>query len=119
MLTPEEWVRQHMVRYLIDVKGFPISLISLEYRLSISGTSKRSDIVLFNHDAKPIVIVECKAPSVAITQDTFDQANVYNIALKVTHIIITNGLVHYCCTINPVARTLHFLNEIPNFKDIR
>jgi len=95
VLTPEEWVRQHFVQFLIRQKQYPKSLIKLEGGLRLHGMAKRTDIVVFNPFGEKILLVECKAPSVAITQATFDQAARYNIVHKVTLLAVTNGLQHY------------------------
>jgi len=117
-LTPEEWVRQNLVRYLIKEKHYPESLIAVEMSLNINGQPLRSDIVLFNNLGKPILAVECKAPSVKITQQTFDQIARYNMQLQVKHLIVSNGIQHYCCKLRPQEGTFEFLSEIPDYKKV-
>ena len=97
VLTPEEWVRQHFVYFLIEEKKYPISLIALEKQLTINNRKKRTDILVFNTAGNPEIIVECKAPSIKITQATFDQIARYNLKLKATYLIVTNGLEHFYC----------------------
>ena len=115
-LTPEEWVRQNFVKYLVHEKNYPKGLITIEASLSYNTLIKRSDIVAHNRLGQPTLIVECKAPEIKLSQETFDQAAMYNLILKVGHIIITNGLSHYCCTINNEKSTFEFISEIPNYK---
>ena len=94
VLTPEEWVRQHFVQYLIQEKNYPISLIALEKQLTINNRKKRTDILIFSPNGTPDIIVECKAPQIKINQDTFDQIARYNLKLNANFLIVTNGLQH-------------------------
>ncbi len=114
-LTPEEWVRQNFVNFLIAHKGYPLSLLANEVLIKLNGTNKRCDTVLFKRDLKAKLIVEYKAPSVNITQDVFDQITRYNMVLKVDYLIVTNGLNHYCCKIDYVTQSYVFLSEIPDY----
>ena len=116
VLTPEEWVRQHYVSYLLEEKKYPISLIALEKQLIVNGLKKRSDILVFNKQGHPEIIVECKAPSVKITQETFDQIARYNLKLKANYLIVTNGLQHIFCKIDIEKENYIFLPEIPDYK---
>ena len=116
VLTPEEWVRQHFVRFLIDEKKYPISLIAIEKQLTINNLKKRSDILVFNAEGIPDVIVECKAPSIKITQDTFDQIARYNLKLQANYLVVTNGLEHFYCKMDYEKETYIFLKEIPDYK---
>ncbi len=115
VLTPEEWVRQNFVHYLINEKNYPISLISVEKQLLINSRKKRFDILIFNTDGKPDIIVECKAPSIKITQDTFDQIARYNMKLNANYLIVTNGLTHYFCKLDPKNKQYLFLKDIKPF----
>lgn len=117
-LTPEEWVRQNFIRYLMEVKKFPASLIGVEKGLKVNNMVRRTDIVLYNSAGDALMIIECKAPEVKISQSTFDQAANYNISLKVKYLTITNGLQHYCCHIEPINRSISFLKDIPNYQEI-
>ena len=119
VLTPEEWVRQHFVHFLIEEKKYPISLIALEKQLTINNRKKRTDILVFNSDGKHDIIVECKAPSINITQDTFDQIARYNLKLKANFLIVTNGLEHFYCKMDFENETYIFLKEIPDYKTSR
>jgi type I site-specific restriction endonuclease len=113
LLTPEEWVRQHTVHYLIEQKGYSPNLIAIEKQLSINNLKRRFDIVVFNQEMLPQILIECKAPEVKITQKTFDQANQYNWLLKAPFLFLTNGLKHYICQVNFEENNYVFLEEIP------
>ncbi len=113
LLTPEEWVRQHIVRFLLE-KGYSKNLISVEKQLIINGLKRRFDIVVFNKEMNPYILIECKAPDVQLTQKTFDQANRYNWLLKAPYLIMTNGMKHYICEIDFEKNNYKFLNEIPD-----
>ncbi len=116
-LTPEEWVRQHLIHYFLTVLEFPISMIAVEKSITLNGLSKRFDIVIFK-DSEPRMLVECKAPSIKLDQSVMDQAGRYNMVLGVPWLCITNGLDHYFCKKNETANTWTFLEEIPHFKDL-
>ena len=115
VLTPEEWVRQHFVQFLIDEKKYPVSLIAFEKQLTINNRKKRTDILVFNADGNPDIIVECKAPQIKITQATFDQIARYNLKLKANYLIVTNGLEHFYCRMDFEKETYIFLKEIPPY----
>jgi len=116
VLTPEEWVRLHAVQFLLKEKNYPKSLINVEKQLKLNNTVKRYDIVVFNNDGSIFLIVECKAPSIAISQQTFDQIARYNLALKAEYLGVTNGLEHYFCQMDFENERYIFLKEIPNYK---
>ncbi len=118
LLTPEEWVRQHFVQYLIKHKNFSSSLISLEQGMKLNELQKRTDILVYNNTGAVVMLVECKAPNVKINQDVFDQASRYNIKHKVNYIVVTNGLSHYCCKIDYELLSTTFLNDIPNSEEL-
>jgi type I site-specific restriction endonuclease len=118
VLTPEEWVRQNFMQYLIQEKNFPAGLMAVEKGLKLHGAQKRADIVQYSKQGNPALIVECKAPEVKITQDTFDQAARYNLSLQVAYLIITNGMEHYACTVDFAKQEVRFLKEIPDFEQI-
>ncbi len=113
IITPEEWVRQHFVQYLINQKKYPKSLIKLEGGHKLHGMAKRTDIVVYNPAGEKILLVECKAPSVTIDQKTFDQVARYNTVHKVKLLAVTNGLQHYYCVINFEERNYKFIEEMP------
>ena len=97
VLTPEEWVRQHFVQFLIEEKNYPPSLIAIEKQVLVNNLKKRSDILVFNKEGNPDIIVECKAPKIKITQTTFDQIARYNSTLNANFLVVTNGLNHFYC----------------------
>ncbi|WP_047245540.1 type I restriction enzyme HsdR N-terminal domain-containing protein [Maribacter thermophilus] len=115
VLTPEEWVRQHVVHYLHMNKSYPLSLINVEKQIVLNGLKKRYDIVVFNSDGSIHILVECKAPHIRITQETFDQIARYNFNLNATHLMVTNGLEHYSCQMLFDEEKYRFLKEIPEF----
>jgi len=115
-LTPEEWVRQHVVRYLITEKNYPPGLISIEKSIKVHDTVKRTDICVFNRNARPLMIIECKAPEIKVNQHVFDQVARYNIPIRAPFLMVTNGLVHHCSQIDFTENTYSFLKEFPEFK---
>ena len=115
LLTPEEWVRQNFLKYLIEEKKYPASLISVEMEIKLNKLSKRCDAVIFNRNGKPFLIVECKATTVKIDQIVFEQIARYNMQLQVKYLIVTNGLKHYCCKIDFENQSYAFLKEIPDY----
>jgi hypothetical protein len=117
-LTPEEWVRQHFIHFLTDFKGYPKGLLANEIQLDLNGTKKRCDTVLYNKDLSARMIVEYKAPHIAITQAVFDQITRYNMVLKVDYLIVSNGINHYCCKIDYQSMSYSFLPDIPSYTDL-
>ena len=117
VLQPEEWVRQHCVQYLVQEKNYPISLINVEKVILVNGLKKRYDIVVFNPDGSLAVVVECKAPKVQISQSVFDQIARYNLTLKASYLMVTNGLNHYFCTMNHHLESFEFLETLPNYNN--
>ena len=115
VLTPEEWVRQHLIHYLIEEKNYPISLIAVEKKVTVNKLTKRTDILIFNLFGLPEIIVECKAPSIKINQDTFDQIARYNLTLNATYLMVTNGINHYYCAMDFENERYSFLKDIPNY----
>jgi len=115
VLTPEEWVRQHVLHFLLSEKEYPSSHINVEKQLRINNLTKRYDIVVFNADASIYLIIECKAPQIAITQDTFDQIARYNLTLNATLLMVTNGMEHYYCKMDHNAEKYVFLKDIPSY----
>lgn len=118
-LTPEEWVRQNFARYLTEEKHFPTSRLGVEYPLNLNQQNFRADIVFFGRNGGAEMIVECKAPEVKISQQVFDQIVRYNMKLKVKYLIVTNGLTHYCCIIDKENLTYSFLEDIPDYRELR
>ena len=117
-LTPEEWVRQHFVHFLIGHKGYPQALMANEVQLKLNGMSRRCDTVIYDRTLSPRVIVEYKAPTVNITQQVFDQIYRYNMVLQVDYLIVSNGLAHYCCKVDYPTRTYQFLSEVPEYAQV-
>jgi len=115
IITPEEWVRQHFVQYLINQKKYPKTLIKLEGGLQLHGMAKRTDIVVFNTMGEKILMVECKAPSVMIDQKVFDQIARYNMTHKVPLLAVSNGLQHYYCNIDFENSTYKFIEDLPSY----
>ncbi len=115
VLQPEEWVRQHCVQYLMEVKNYPKSLINVEKKLEINTLTKRYDIVIFNTDGSIHLIVECKAPKIKIDQSTFDQIARYNLELNASYLMVTNGINHYYCQMDFENERYLFLEDLPEF----
>ena len=116
ILTPEEWVRQHVVRFLLEEKKYPKSLINVEKVLIVNGLRKRYDVVVFNPDGSIFVLVECKAPEIKTAQATFDQIARYNLALKAQFLMVTNGHNHYFCQMDFENEKYAFLKELPDYQ---
>lgn len=119
VLTPEEWVRQHTIYYLVGAKKYPAGLIGVEKTVKVNEMSKRFDVVCFNQDTKPVLLVECKAPEVEITQSVLDQALRYNSQLQVKYLLMTNGINHVIGYIDYENKKLEYLNDIPSFEEIK
>ena len=114
-LTPEEWVRQHFVHWLVEEKGYPSSLMANEVQIQLNATRKRCDTVLYDKSFRARMIVEYKSPDVEITQQVFDQITRYNMVLKVEYLVVSNGLRHYCCRVDYEQGTYQFLPQIPDY----
>ena len=119
VLTPEEWVRQHMIAFLTENLGCPLSLIATEMSLKLNGMSRRSDVVVHNTNGVPRLIVECKAPEVKITQAAFDQIARYNMVLRVDFLVVTNGYQHFCCQLDYERNSYRFLEGLPNWEELK
>jgi hypothetical protein len=117
-LTPEEWVRQNLLQYLITEKKFPASLIAIEAKLKVNELLKRTDLVVYNNLLQPLLIAECKAPAVSITQKAFDQAARYNLTLNVKYFVLTNGLQIYCCRMNHEEKKYEFFEEVGDYSSM-
>lgn len=114
-LTPEEWVRQHFVHYLISQKGYPASLMANEAKITLNSLIRRCDTIVYNKHLEPLMILEYKNPDVVISQQVFDQIVRYNIVLRVKYLIVSNGKSHYCCKMNYETQTFDYLNDIPDY----
>jgi hypothetical protein len=117
-LTPEEWVRQHFVHFLVEHKGYPKGLLANEKELRVGEKKLRCDTLLYNRVLAPQMIIEYKAPDVALTQRVFDQITVYNMLLRVDYLIVSNGLQHYCCRMDYEQQRYEFLKEIPEYGEL-
>ncbi len=116
VLTPEEWVRQHFVHYLINHLNYPKSLFRVERSLTYNTLQKRSDIVVHNRMGKPWLLIECKAPDIKLTQKAFNQVAVYNMTIGAQYVGVTNGMVQYCFeTSMELSRDVKFLDSFPEF----
>ena len=117
-LTPEEWVRQHFIHYLIEHKNYPASLLANEVPLQIGEKRMRADSVLYDNQLHPRMIIEYKAPNITLTQKVFDQITVYNLLLHVDYLIVSNGMITYICKMDYEKQTYKFLEAIPNYENI-
>ena len=115
LLTPEEWVRQHVVQYLLQDKNYPKSYINIEKLIKVNELNKRYDIVVYQPNGELFLLIECKAPEVKISQQTFDQIARYNLVLNAKYLMVSNGLNHYFCKIDFENEKYVFLEELPNF----
>lgn len=117
-LTPEEWVRQHFVHMLVERKGYPGALMANEVALKVGEKRLRADTVLYDSQLRPRMIIEYKAPHVAITQAVFDQIATYNLLLQVDYLVVSNGLSHYCCRMDYEGRQYRYLQDIPLYAEL-
>ncbi len=116
--TPEEWVRQHFIRFLVEHRGVPPLMIRQEMPLEIFGVKRRPDIVVFASDGRPVLIVECKAPEVRLSNDALQQAAKYNLALGLKYLLITNGMTHYCYRYDETEKMFRNAGEIPDYRSL-
>jgi len=117
-LTPEEWVRQHFVHYLIEHKNYPKGLLGNEVELRIGEKRLRCDTVLYSQTLQPLMIIEYKSPEIEVTQRVFNQISTYNMLLHVDYLIVSNGLQHYCCKMDYDQGTYRFLREVPDYSEV-
>ena len=117
-LTPEEWVRQHFVHFLVEHKGYPQALLTNEVELKVGEKKLRCDTLLYNRELKPRMIIEYKAPTIQLQQKTFDQISAYNLLLKVDYLVISNGLQHYCCKMDYTQQRYSFLEQLPDYEKL-
>jgi hypothetical protein len=118
VFTPEEWVRQNFLQFMINELGYSKNLLAVEMGITLNALKRRCDIVAYNKSMQPRVIVECKAPHIKINQTTFDQIAIYNLQLNVEYLIVTNGLNHYCCRVDVENNTYSFLEHLPKYGDV-
>lgn len=119
VLTPEELVRQLIIHYLMQEKNVSINKISVEMGLEVNSLSKRCDILVYNMNFEPLLLIECKAATVAINHKVFEQIAIYNRTLKVPYLLVTNGLATYCSSVDHKKGSFQFLNEIPDYNTIK
>lgn len=117
-LTPEEWVRQHFVHFLVEHKGYPAALMANEIQLKVGEKTLRADSVLYSRDLKPRMVIEYKAPHIPITQKVFDQISIYNMLLHVDYLVVSNGLQHYICKMDYNDKKYLFLEDIPDYEEL-
>ena len=109
-LTPEEWVRQHLVQYLISYLGYPRGLIAIEKSIELHGKRFRADVIVHDRAGRAVLMAECKEPDISISQQTFDQIAAYNRVVQARCLLVTNGLVHYC-----YVPDRGFLDQVPHY----
>ena len=117
-LTPEEWVRQHFVQFLIQERGTPRSLIAIEAGFTYNRMPRRADVIVHGRDGRPLLVAECKSPDVEIRQSAFDQIARYNTVLQARYLVVTNGVVHYCCVVDRAGGTNAFLDDLPTYEEM-
>ncbi len=118
VITPEEWVRQHIIYYLIEIKNYPANFISVEHSISVNNTQKRCDIVVFSKAFRPKLIIECKQPEISLSQNIFDQAGTYNLSLKVPYLAISNGIENMVSQVDLLNSKFVFLNGYPEYEQL-
>lgn len=115
VLTPEEWVRQHLIHYLVSYKNYPPALISLEAGLKYHTLAKRTDVLVYDKNARPYLLVECKSAEVIINQKVVEQVSMYNKSVEAPFLCVTNGIKHYCWAVHNASGNFEMLNQIPEF----
>jgi len=116
--TPEEWVRQNFIEYLLNDKKYPKSLIKIEKTISAFKKTKRCDAVVYSNEIEPLLILECKNPDIKVNEKTFKQIAIYNSTIKAPYLIVTNGLDHFCCKFNFEDNSHIFLDSIPTYQEL-
>ena len=117
ILTPEEWIRQHVIQFLLQDKNYPKSYINVEKLIKVNDLSKRYDVIVYQTNGEIYLLIECKSSDVKIDQNTFDQIARYNLTLKAKYLMVTNGLNHYFCQMDFENEKYIFLKELPNFEN--
>ncbi len=117
-LTPEEWVRQHFVNYMLVYKGYSKGLLAIEHPVLLNNMQQRADIVAFNRRGNPVLVVECKSPSVTLAREVYAQASRYNLTLNASYLVVTNGISHFCSKVDFETKEFIALSEVPDFKEI-
>ena len=119
LLTPEEWVRQNFLQYLVRDRGFPLSLVAVEKEFVFNRMKKRTDILAHNRMGEPVLLVECKAPGIRVSREVFGQIGLYNLSHKVAWLVVTNGMQHYCCHFDMAGGKYRFVDHIPQWKEVQ
>ena len=117
-LTPEEWVRQHLVTYLIQDLGYPSGRTAIESGFTHQGALHRADVIVHNRQGKPVLMAECKAPDIKLSQNAFDQIARYNTSVRANYLIVTNGLTHYCYKLDRAEKSYRFLEKLPRYDEL-
>ena len=117
-LTPEEYVRQHFTKWLINYLHYPMGLIANEVKISLNSTIKRCDTIVYSNTGDPMMIIEYKAPHISINQNVFDQIVRYNMVLKTKYLVVSNGMQHYCCIIDYENNSYQFIPHIPTYEEL-
>ncbi len=118
VLTPEEWVRQNLVQFLVQDMDYPRGLIAIEHSLEVHGQLHRADLVVYDRGGTPLLVGECKEPKVAISQETLDQIAHYNRTLRARYLLVSNGLQHYCYAIDRERNQFRFLDHLPRYAEL-
>ena len=118
-LTPEEYIRQQFVSFLIEHKGYPSGRLANEVGIVVGNVKKRCDTILYDSYLHPLMIIEYKSPTIPISQKTFDQIARYNLALQVPWLIVSNGMQHFCCRLDREKNEYIFVNEIPKYNRVK
>ena len=116
-LSPEEWVRQHLIHFLLEELAVPMGLISIEKGLKVNKMSRRTDVLIHNRQGQAVFVAECKAPNIKLNAKVFEQIAAYNLSLNVKYLFVTNGLKHFVCEFDPSSTSFKFLSELPLYKD--
>jgi hypothetical protein len=117
-LTPEEWVRQNFIQYLVRVGEYPVGLMGIEVAFQINSLKRRVDILVHDREGRPVMIVECKSPEVDLNDPVFEQIATYNMQFRVPYLVVTNGIVHYACRMDFENKRPEYLNVIPQYGEL-
>ncbi len=117
-LTPEEWVRQHVIRYLMEFLNYPLSHMAVEKKLTIHQLTRRADLLVYDQHLNPSLLIECKAPDVPLTNSTFRQVSAYNIRFKVPWLMITNGKQHFAAYIHHHEKRIVWVDQVPEYGNL-
>ena len=116
LLTPEEWVRQNCIMFLINEQKVPKVLINVEKKIKVNNLTKRYDIIVYKPNGSVFLLVECKSPKININQETFNQISIYNSEIIAEYLMLTNGLFNYYCSIDYSNQCYKFVKDFPKYK---